>query len=102
MFRLRPRQASGRGPRSLADPGRANEQHVGGVVQEPQRGQIFDELLIHTELRSEVEVLDLSGVVALLGRVWAAWDAAAAVGIVLSWLTCLGSIQHPSHELVVP
>nr|WP_244321115.1 hypothetical protein [Streptomyces melanosporofaciens] len=41
----------------LADPGRADEQHVGGVVEEAQGGQVADEFLVDAGLGGEVEVL---------------------------------------------
>jgi hypothetical protein len=45
----------------LADAGRADQQHVGGVVEEPQGGQFGDELAVHRGLGVEVEVADLPG-----------------------------------------
>ena len=40
----------------LADPGRPDEQDVGGVVEEPQRGQVADQRLVDAGLGGEVEV----------------------------------------------
>jgi hypothetical protein len=42
----------------LPDPGRADEQDVGGVVQEAEGGQIADELLVDAGLGGEVEVIE--------------------------------------------
>jgi hypothetical protein len=49
------------GEHGLADAGRADEQHVGGVVEEPQAGQFGDELAVGGRLGVEVEVGDLPG-----------------------------------------
>jgi hypothetical protein len=45
----------------LAGAGRADQHRVAGVVEEPQRGQLADELLIDTGLGGEVEVVDRVG-----------------------------------------
>ena len=44
------------GEHGLADAGRADQQHVGGVVEEPQAGQLGDELAVDRGLGVEVEV----------------------------------------------
>lgn len=46
----------------LADSGRADEQDVGGVVEEPHGGQVADELLVDAGLRGEVEVRERPGI----------------------------------------
>lgn len=49
------------GQDGLADPGWPDEQDVGGVVEEPQGGQIADEPLINTGLGREIEVVQGPG-----------------------------------------
>ncbi|MER0485060.1 hypothetical protein ABR737_43215 [Streptomyces sp. Edi2] len=44
------------GQHSLAHSGRADEQHVGGVVEEAEGGQVADQLLVDAGLGGEVEV----------------------------------------------
>ena len=45
------------GQHGLADTGRPDEQDVGGVLQEPQRGELVHQLFVHRRLGVEVEVL---------------------------------------------
>ena len=54
---------AGQGDRDhgLAGAGRSDEQDVAGVVEEPQRGELPDELLVDPGLGGEVEVLDPYG-----------------------------------------
>jgi hypothetical protein len=44
------------GEHRLADAGRADQQHVGGVVEEPQGAQLGDQLAVDRGLGAEVEV----------------------------------------------
>lgn len=49
------------GQHGLAHPGRPDEQHVRRGVQEPQRGQVSDQLLVDPGLGREVEVRQRPG-----------------------------------------
>jgi site-specific DNA recombinase len=53
--------AQAHGEHGLADPGRADQQHVGGILEEPQGGQLADQLPVDRGLGVEVEVGDLPG-----------------------------------------
>ena len=46
----------GDGEHGLSDAGRPDEQHVGGVFEEPQRGELVDQGLVDGGLGGEVEV----------------------------------------------
>jgi hypothetical protein len=52
----------GGGQHGLADSGWAHEQHVRRVIQEPQRGQVADQLLLDAGLGGEVEVGQRPGI----------------------------------------
>ena len=46
------------GEHRFADAGRADQQHVGALFDEPQGGEVFDESAIERWLRCEVELLE--------------------------------------------
>lgn len=52
----------GGGEHGLADSGWADEQHVGGVVEEPHGGEVADEFLVDAGLGGEVEVRERPGI----------------------------------------
>jgi hypothetical protein len=62
--------------RASIDAGRPDEQHVGGVLEEPQRGELVDELAVDARLGVEVEVVEPPGG----GQVGEAFQAGVTAG----------------------
>src|SRR4051794_5474337 len=46
------------GEHGLADAGRPDQQCVGAVFDEPQRGEVFDQAAVQARLGAEVELLE--------------------------------------------
>lgn len=75
------RSSEGDRQHGLAHSGRADEQHVGGVVEEAEGGQVADQLLVDAGLGSEVEVGQGPGLGQALLELERALDAAEKAGV---------------------